>query len=101
MEVLEEGFCYLTLWRYGDCATIRFSRSIDMNEDQKEGIKDQVKGWTNTVIGSVTGDEDRKVKGTYKSQTGQTKRITGIRRTMLRKAQMTPVTLRMNECQAR
>lgn len=34
-----------------------------MNQDQKDGIKEQVKGWTNTVVGTLTGDENRKVQG--------------------------------------
>lgn len=34
-----------------------------MNKDQKDGIKDQLKGWGNTVIGTITGNEDRKVQG--------------------------------------
>lgn len=33
-----------------------------MNNDQKEGIKKQIKGWTGTAIGTVIGNEDRKVK---------------------------------------
>jgi uncharacterized protein YjbJ (UPF0337 family) len=34
-----------------------------MNRDQKEGIKEQIKGWSDTAIGTVTDDEHRKVKG--------------------------------------
>jgi uncharacterized protein YjbJ (UPF0337 family) len=34
-----------------------------MNKDQKDGIKDQLKGWGNTVIGTITGNEDQKVQG--------------------------------------
>jgi uncharacterized protein YjbJ (UPF0337 family) len=34
-----------------------------MNKDQASGIGEQIKGWTNTIVGTVTGNEDQKVKG--------------------------------------
>jgi hypothetical protein len=33
-----------------------------MNHDRKEVIKEQIKGWTDTAIGTVTGNEDRRCR---------------------------------------
>jgi uncharacterized protein YjbJ (UPF0337 family) len=48
-----------------------------MNHDQKEGIKEQVKGWTDTAIGTVTGNEDRKVKGDVEITNGANRKDYG------------------------
>lgn len=48
-----------------------------MNKDQKEGIKEQVKGWTDTAIGKVTGDEDRKLKGEVEITNGANRKDYG------------------------
>jgi uncharacterized protein YjbJ (UPF0337 family) len=34
-----------------------------MDQDKKEGIIGQLKGWTNIAMGTVTGNDERKMKG--------------------------------------
>lgn len=48
-----------------------------MNKDQREGIKEQVKGWTDTAIGTVTGNEDPKVKGDVEITNGANRKDYG------------------------
>ncbi|MDR5815154.1 MULTISPECIES: CsbD family protein [unclassified Caballeronia] len=48
-----------------------------MNKDQREGIKEQVKGWVDTAVGTVTGNEDRKVKGDVEITNGANRKDYG------------------------
>jgi uncharacterized protein YjbJ (UPF0337 family) len=48
-----------------------------MNKDQKEGIKEQAKGWIDTAIGTVTRDEARKVKGDVEITNGASRKDYG------------------------
>ncbi|WP_244817753.1 CsbD family protein [Caballeronia sp. Lep1P3] len=48
-----------------------------MNKDQKEGIKEQVKGWVDTAVGTVTGNEDRKLKGDVEITNGANRKDYG------------------------
>jgi uncharacterized protein YjbJ (UPF0337 family) len=48
-----------------------------MNHDQKEAIQEQIKGWTGTAIGTVTGNEERKVKGDVEITNGANRKDYG------------------------
>jgi uncharacterized protein YjbJ (UPF0337 family) len=48
-----------------------------VNKDQREGIKEQIKGWADTAIGSLTGNEDRKVKGDVEITNGASQKVYG------------------------
>lgn len=63
---------------YSACGAARLHRTEKiLNKDQKEGIKEQVKGWTDTAIGKVTGDEDRKLKGDVEITNGANRKDYG------------------------
>jgi uncharacterized protein YjbJ (UPF0337 family) len=48
-----------------------------MNKDQREGIKEQVKGWVDTAVGTVMRDEDRKLKGDVEITNGANRKDYG------------------------
>jgi|GEM_PF-767127 len=48
-----------------------------MNKDQKQGIKEEIKGWTDTALGTVTGNENRKVKGDVEVTSGANRKEYG------------------------
>ncbi|CAL8480562.1 CsbD family protein [Caballeronia sp. S22] len=57
-----------------------------MNKDQREGIKEQVKGWPDTAIGTVTGNEDRKVKGDVELTNGGNRKDYGDQKANIERA---------------
>ncbi|ABE36090.1 hypothetical protein DR64_8264 [Paraburkholderia xenovorans LB400] len=48
-----------------------------MNKDQREGLKEELKGYVNKGIGSITGNEDRKVKGEVQITNGDNRKDLG------------------------
>jgi uncharacterized protein YjbJ (UPF0337 family) len=52
-------------------------QEVEMNSDQKEGIKEQSKGWTDTAIGTLTRSEDRKLKGDVEITNGANRKDYG------------------------
>jgi len=45
-----------------------------MDKDKTDGIKEQVEGWVDTAIGTVTGDEERKLKGDVEVTNGASRK---------------------------
>jgi len=56
-----------------------------VKSDQKEGSKEQIKGWTDSAIGTVTGSEDRKVKGDIEITDGANRKDYGDQKGQHRK----------------
>jgi uncharacterized protein YjbJ (UPF0337 family) len=61
-----------------------------MNKDQKEGIKEQIKGFADKAIGTVTRDEDRKAKGDVEIINGESRQEYGKQKKAIDKGDNEP-----------
>jgi uncharacterized protein YjbJ (UPF0337 family) len=61
-----------------------------MNKDQREGIKEELKGYVNKGIGSMTGNEDRKVKGESQITNGDNRKDLGDQKDNMEKGKVDP-----------
>jgi uncharacterized protein YjbJ (UPF0337 family) len=48
-----------------------------MNKDQREGLKEELKGYVNKGVGSITGNDDRKLKGEAQITNGDNRKDLG------------------------
>lgn len=61
-----------------------------MNEDRREGIAEEVKGYINKGTGTITGNEDRKVQGEAQITNGENHKDLGDQRDKLNKGEVDP-----------
>ncbi|CAH2897606.1 MAG: hypothetical protein PCALPYG88_3056 [uncultured Paraburkholderia sp.] len=61
-----------------------------MANDKTEGIKEELKGMINKGIGSITGDEDRKLKGEAQITEGENRKDFGDQRENAEKGKTDP-----------
>ncbi|MFM0545246.1 CsbD family protein [Paraburkholderia strydomiana] len=61
-----------------------------MANDKTEGIKEELKGMINKGIGSITGDEDRKLKGEAQITEGENRKDLGDQRENAEKGKTDP-----------
>ncbi|MFM0529478.1 CsbD family protein [Paraburkholderia strydomiana] len=61
-----------------------------MANDKTEGIKEELKGMMNKGIGSITGNEDRKLKGEAQITEGENRKDLGDQRENAEKGKTDP-----------
>ena len=61
-----------------------------MNTDQRKGIAEEIKGYVNKGVGSITGNEDRKVKGEAQITNGDNRKDLGDQRDNIDKNKVDP-----------
>ncbi|KMZ11177.1 hypothetical protein BHUM_06223 [Candidatus Burkholderia humilis] len=61
-----------------------------MNKDQKEGIKEQLKGVADKAIGTVTRNDDRKAKGDVEIINGENRQEYGKQKKAIEKGDKEP-----------
>ncbi|OWJ60914.1 CsbD family protein [Paraburkholderia caledonica] len=61
-----------------------------MANDKTEGIKEELKGMINKGIGSITGNEDRKLKGEGQITEGENRKDLGDQRENAEKGKTDP-----------
>lgn len=61
-----------------------------MANDKTEGIKEELKGMINKGIGSITGNEDRKLKGEAQITEGENRKDLGDQRENTEKGKTDP-----------
>ncbi|AXF17781.1 CsbD family protein [Paraburkholderia caledonica] len=61
-----------------------------MANDKTEGIKEELKGMINKGIGSITGNEDRKLKGEAQITEGENRKDLGDQRENAEKGKTDP-----------
>ena len=61
-----------------------------MNKDQREGIKEELKGYVNKGIGSITGHEGRTAKGEAQITTGDNRKELGDQTDNIEKGKVDP-----------
>ena len=61
-----------------------------MNKDQREGLTEELKGYVNKGIGSMTGNEDCKVKGEVQITNGDNRKDLGDQKDNMEKRKVDP-----------
>ncbi|XUW91260.1 CsbD family protein [Burkholderia sp. M6-3] len=61
-----------------------------MANDKTEGIKEELKGMINKGVGSITGNEDRKLKGEAQITEGENRKDLGDQRENAEKGKTDP-----------
>lgn len=61
-----------------------------MNNDQRKGIAEEIKGYVNKGVGSLTGDETRKLRGEAQITNGDNRKDLGDQRDNIEKNEVDP-----------
>lgn len=63
---------------------------VSMNKNQREGVAETIKGYVNKGVGSLTGNEDQKVKGEVQITNGDNRKDLGDQQDDLDKGKVDP-----------